>query len=99
MGGKSLIAAVCIVVMLLSANQSHSRRVVRRRGSRFARCNGQRVLCPQQCPDTCQMDCGTCKAVFSCYKPGSVCQDPRFIGGDDIMFYFPGKKEQDFCLV
>ncbi|XP_057832052.2 uncharacterized protein LOC131042750 [Cryptomeria japonica] len=99
MGGKSLIAVVCIVVMVLIANQSHSRRVVRCRGSRFARCNGQRQQCPQQCPDTCQMDCETCKAVCSCDKPGGVCQDPRFIGGDGIMFYFHGKKEQDLCLV
>ncbi|GLJ28467.1 hypothetical protein SUGI_0560010 [Cryptomeria japonica] len=98
-GRKSLIATLSVVVMLLSANQSHSRRVVRCRGSRFARCNGQRVPCPQQCPDTCQMDCETCKAVCSCDKPGGVCQDPRFIGGDGIMFYFHGKKDKDFCLV
>lgn len=31
--------------------------------------------------------------------PGAVCQDPRFIGGDGITFYFHGKKDQDFCLV
>ncbi|KAI3769928.1 hypothetical protein L6452_01042 [Arctium lappa] len=30
---------------------------------------------------------------------GVVCQDPRFIGGDGITFYFNGKKDQDFCLV
>ena len=28
-----------------------------------------------------------------------MCQDPRFIGGDGITFYFHGKKEEDFCLV
>ncbi|PIN08744.1 hypothetical protein CDL12_18683 [Handroanthus impetiginosus] len=31
--------------------------------------------------------------------PGAVCQDPRFIGGDGITFYFHGKKDKDFCLV
>lgn len=31
--------------------------------------------------------------------PGAVCEDPRFIGGDGITFYFHGKKDQDFCLV
>ncbi|CAI9286113.1 unnamed protein product [Lactuca saligna] len=31
--------------------------------------------------------------------PGAVCQDPRFVGGDGITFYFHGKKDQDFCLV
>lgn len=30
---------------------------------------------------------------------GAVCQDPRFIGGDGITFYFHGKKDRDFCLV
>lgn len=31
--------------------------------------------------------------------PGAVCQDPRFVGGDGLTFYFHGKKDQDFCLV
>ncbi|TQD95426.1 hypothetical protein C1H46_018984 [Malus baccata] len=31
--------------------------------------------------------------------PGAVCQDPRFIGGDGITFYFHGKKDHDFCLL
>lgn len=31
--------------------------------------------------------------------PGAVCQDPRFIGGDGLTFYFHGKKDRDFCLV
>ncbi|KAF3793172.1 hypothetical protein EJ110_NYTH10290 [Nymphaea thermarum] len=34
-----------------------------------------------------------------CDKPGAVCQDPRFIGGDAITFYFHGKKDSDFCLL
>ncbi|KAK6939285.1 Root cap [Dillenia turbinata] len=34
-----------------------------------------------------------------CDRPGAVCQDPRFIGGDGIMFYFHGKKHKDCCLV
>lgn len=28
-----------------------------------------------------------------------MCQDPRFIGGDGITFYFHGKKDTDFCIV
>ena len=31
--------------------------------------------------------------------PGAVCQDPRFIGGDGITFYFHGEKDRDFCIV
>lgn len=34
-----------------------------------------------------------------CNQVGAVCQDPRFIGGDGITFYFHGKKDHDFCLV
>ncbi|KAL2549053.1 late embryogenesis abundant protein-related/LEA protein-related [Forsythia ovata] len=34
-----------------------------------------------------------------CNYPGAVCQDPRFVGGDGITFYFHGRKDQDFCLV
>ena len=38
-----------------------------------------------------------CKSA--CDRPGAVCQDPRLIGGDGLMFYFHGKKDKDFCLV
>lgn len=37
--------------------------------------------------------------MAGCDRPGAVCQDPRFIGGDGITFYFHGKKDRDFCLV
>lgn len=37
--------------------------------------------------------------MAECDQPGAVCQDPRFIGGDGITFYFHGKKNRDFCLV
>ena len=36
--------------------------------------------------------------MIGCDRPGAVCQDPRFIGGDGITFYFHGKKDRDFCL-
>ncbi|MED6172511.1 hypothetical protein PIB30_050762 [Stylosanthes scabra] len=55
--------------------------------------------CPSTCPGSCQVDCNTCKPVCSCDKPGAVCQDPRFIGGDGTTFYFHGKKDTNFCLV
>ncbi|PQM38054.1 uncharacterized protein Pyn_06134 [Prunus yedoensis var. nudiflora] len=38
-------------------------------------------------------------ARTKCDQPGAVCQDPRFIGGDGITFYFHGKKDRDFCLL
>ncbi|MCL7037467.1 hypothetical protein MKW94_017379 [Papaver nudicaule] len=76
-------------------------------GSRRVKCNLIQYIacyyiwqtCPLQCPTFCLMDCATCKPVCSCNYPGAVCQDPRFVGGDGITFYFHGKRNQDFCLV
>ncbi|KAI3695949.1 hypothetical protein L1987_78955 [Smallanthus sonchifolius] len=34
-----------------------------------------------------------------CNNPGALCQDPRFVGGDGVTFYFHGHKDQDFCLL
>ncbi|KAK9170444.1 hypothetical protein Syun_002584 [Stephania yunnanensis] len=34
-----------------------------------------------------------------CEKPGSICEDPKFVGGDGLTFYFHGKKDRDFCLL
>ncbi|KAD2804707.1 hypothetical protein E3N88_38084 [Mikania micrantha] len=34
-----------------------------------------------------------------CNFPGAVCQDPRFVGGDGVTFYFHGHKDQAFCLL
>lgn len=34
-----------------------------------------------------------------CNFPGAVCEDPKFVGGDGITFYFHGRKDQDFCIV
>ena len=32
-------------------------------------------------------------------RQGGVCGDPKMVGGDGVMFYFRGRKDQDFCLV
>ncbi|CAO2813954.1 unnamed protein product [Amaranthus hypochondriacus] len=76
-----------------------ARKRVRCRNKYYGQCYNQPLLCPANCPTSCQVDCVTCKPVCSCDYPGAVCQDPRFIGGDGITFYFHGKKDQDFCLV
>ncbi|KAI3445951.1 hypothetical protein Pfo_002616 [Paulownia fortunei] len=69
------------------------------KNTNYPQCYGLEQVCPSSCPNTCEVDCVTCKPVFKCDMPGAVCQDPRFIGGDGITFYFHGKKDQDFCLV
>ncbi|XP_057526402.1 uncharacterized protein LOC130805634 [Amaranthus tricolor] len=76
-----------------------ARKRVRCRNKYYGQCYNQPLLCPANCPTSCQVDCVTCKPVCSCDYPRAVCQDPRFIGGDGITFYFHGKKDQDFCLV
>ncbi|OAY67282.1 hypothetical protein ACMD2_27107 [Ananas comosus] len=65
----------------------------------YSYCYGKLFNCPQGCPNQCEVDCNTCKPYCPCDKPGAVCHDPRFIGGDGIKFYFHGKKNKDFCLV
>lgn len=35
----------------------------------------------------------------NCNGPGAACLDPRFIGGDGIVFYFHGKSNEHFSLV
>ncbi|KAL3736220.1 hypothetical protein ACJRO7_025213 [Eucalyptus globulus] len=54
----------------------------------------------------CYVDCDspTCDSQCRNRKPnciglGSACYDPRFIGGDGIVFYFHGKTNQTFSLV
>ncbi|KAJ8551407.1 hypothetical protein K7X08_000777 [Anisodus acutangulus] len=65
----------------------------------YPSCYAVQHVCPTSCPASCQVDCVSCKPVCKCDKPGAVCQDPRFIGGDGITFYFHGKKDKEFCLV
>ncbi|XP_077234479.1 uncharacterized protein LOC143876676 [Tasmannia lanceolata] len=57
------------------------------------------LSCPPQCPQNCFVDCVSCKPLCTCNMPGAVCQDPRFVGGDGITFYFHGKKDKDFCIL
>lgn len=74
----------------------------------------KRLQCPQECPQrkpkdakakACFADCGpkcetSCKnRVQGCNGYGSICYDPRFVGGDGVMFYFHGAKDDNFCLV
>eukprot|EP01018_Ginkgo_biloba_P031031 Gb_00316 [translate_table: standard] len=78
------------------------------------KCSHQFLQCPSECPKrkpadpkakACFIDCGPkCEAscrnrIPSCNGFGSVCYDPRFVGGDGVMFYFHGIKDRTFCLV
>ncbi|XP_059650047.1 uncharacterized protein LOC132295779 [Cornus florida] len=65
----------------------------------YPKCYDMEHACPNSCPGGCLVDCVSCKPVCKCDMPGAVCQDPPFIGGDGLTFYFHGKKDLDFCLL
>ncbi|CAM8878934.1 unnamed protein product [Rhodiola kirilowii] len=81
------------------SSESAGQSKVKCKKKEYPKCYDQEFTCPKSCPSQCEVDCETCKPVCPCNLPGAVCQDPRFIGGDGITFYFHGKKGHDFCLV
>ncbi|XP_065878504.1 uncharacterized protein [Euphorbia lathyris] len=80
-----------------------------------SRCGDKYFECPTECPSlssenpkakVCYVDCNSpqcysqCKyRLANCETPGSACYDPRFIGGDGVVFYFHGKSNEHFSLV
>nr|GEV40287.1 pollen-specific leucine-rich repeat extensin-like protein 1 isoform X1 [Tanacetum cinerariifolium] len=78
-------------------------------------CNYKTLTCPKECPERkpkknkkgkgCHVNCGSkCEATCKWRRPkcnsyGSLCYDPRFVGGDGVMFYFHGGKGRDFAIV
>ncbi|KAI3986215.1 hypothetical protein MKX01_004359 [Papaver californicum] len=78
------------------------------------RCSNVILICPPECPlrkpkknkkiKGCYVDCSRCEAICkfgraNCDGYGSICYDPRFVGGDGVMFYFHGATGSDFALV
>ncbi|XP_072957803.1 uncharacterized protein [Typha angustifolia] len=88
-----LIALSCFLCHHASAGKAKCR------DPYYGKCYGIPLKCPPACPNLCEVDCKICKPYCDCDKPGAVCQDPRFIGGDGITFYFHGRKDKDFCLI
>ncbi|KAK3022483.1 hypothetical protein RJ639_045812 [Escallonia herrerae] len=78
-------------------------------------CVLKRLTCPLECPQRkpkknkkykgCFINCGSkCEATCKwrkarCNGYGSLCYDPRFVGGDGVMFYFHGAKGGDYAIV
>ncbi|RZC64795.1 hypothetical protein C5167_008485 [Papaver somniferum] len=81
------------------SSEVSAKRRSRCRNPKYGKCYNVEHVCPAACPIGCVVDCVTCKPMCSCDQPGAVCQDPRFIGGDGITFYFHGKQNRDFCLL
>ncbi|EOY12824.1 Late embryogenesis abundant (LEA) protein-related, putative [Theobroma cacao] len=75
-----------------------------------SRCYGKYIECPYECPSTSygnqkakvyrvNCDSPVCKSYCkhrkpNCNGPGSASYDPRFIGGDGVVFYFHGKSNK-----
>ncbi|XP_040991168.1 uncharacterized protein LOC121238383 [Juglans microcarpa x Juglans regia] len=53
--------------------------------------------CFVDCSSKCEVTCKYRKP--SCNGYGSLCYDPRFVGGDGVMFYFHGAKGGNFAIV
>ncbi|KAL5711438.1 hypothetical protein ACHQM5_021894 [Ranunculus cassubicifolius] len=80
-----------------------------------SKCYKTTLECPPECPERkpkankktkgCFVDCSSkCETTCKYRKPkctgyGSICYDPRFVGGDGVMFYFHGATGGDFALV
>ncbi|GLU19002.1 hypothetical protein SLE2022_352740 [Rubroshorea leprosula] len=78
-------------------------------------CYGKALVCPAECPERkpkqnkkkkgCHVNCGSkCEVTCKWRKPncdgyGTLCYDPRFVGGDGVMFYFHGAKGGNFAIV
>ncbi|KAG8371339.1 hypothetical protein BUALT_Bualt13G0077400 [Buddleja alternifolia] len=79
------------------------------------KCHYRTLTCPAQCAQKkpkknkkqkgCFIDCSSkCEASCKWRRPkcngnGALCYDPRFVGGDGVMFYFHGAKGSDFAIV
>ncbi|KAK9279251.1 hypothetical protein L1049_012929 [Liquidambar formosana] len=92
--GRVMVRLCFSVLLLLTVAVSKGDAAIAKYGKKvkcqnkaYPDCYHLNLYCPSDCPH------------YYCDKPGAVCQDPRFIGGDGITFYFHGKKDQDFCLV
>ncbi|ONK55476.1 uncharacterized protein A4U43_UnF2630 [Asparagus officinalis] len=95
-------SALCLMVVCaaLFLSVAEARRKVKCHNKKaYPHCAGYQFYCPDSCEHSCYVDCELCRPVCSCDKPGGVCQDPKFVGGDGITFYFHGKKDRDFCLL
>ncbi|KAM3396112.1 hypothetical protein P3S68_005118 [Capsicum galapagoense] len=82
--------------------------------SKKSRCFLRPLKCPAECPSkspsnpkakVCYVNCNSpmCKPECrnrkaNCNHPGAACLDPRFIGGDGIVFFFHGKSNEHFSL-
>ncbi|GKV28826.1 hypothetical protein SLEP1_g37824 [Rubroshorea leprosula] len=108
---RNLDAASTHYQLLSPTKTGHEQVLCLARGA----CHNKILTCPSQCSERkpkhnkkhkgCFIDCSskcevTCKwRKANCDGYGSLCYDPRFVGGDGVMFYFHGAKGGNFAIV
>nr|XP_023888161.1 uncharacterized protein LOC112000292 [Quercus suber]POE66564.1 hypothetical protein CFP56_53945 [Quercus suber] len=106
---------IILLLFLSGATTSSSKKDTKTCYNLSSPCKFKKITCPDECPTSsptdpkakvCYLDCNSpiCKAACkhrkpNCNAPGAGCYDPRFIGGDGIVFYFHGKSNENFSLV
>ncbi|PON68461.1 Root cap [Trema orientale] len=115
LSGTSLFITLLLSVSCLVQIQAANKPDIKFCYSQSSPCFKKKIPCPYECPSAyptdpkakvCYVNCNSpiCKAECrnkkpNCNGPGSACLDPRFIGGDGIVFYFHGKRNEHFSLV
>ncbi|KAL2327704.1 hypothetical protein Fmac_021131 [Flemingia macrophylla] len=71
---------------------------------RSSPCFRKKVSCPSECPLKSPSDPKAKVCYLDWRKPncngrGSACLDPRFVGADGTVFYFHGRRNENFALV
>ncbi|KAA8523844.1 hypothetical protein F0562_010267 [Nyssa sinensis] len=105
---------IILLIFVCGATQIHAQRQHVTCRNRRSPCFLKPLICPDECPTrtskhpkakVCYVNCDSpiCKADCKHRKPncdgnGAACFDPRFIGGDGIVFYFHGKRNEHFSL-
>ncbi|KAJ1691686.1 hypothetical protein LUZ63_015841 [Rhynchospora breviuscula] len=106
---SSVLTVYIIILAIRVASAQQTVTCTSRRSSCFLK----RMRCPAECPlrtptnpkaKACFVDCNKCEVFCRARKPscnglGSGCYDPRFIGGDGVVFYFHGKSDNHYALV
>uniref|UniRef100_A0A2N9J8C8 Late embryogenesis abundant protein LEA-2 subgroup domain-containing protein n=1 Tax=Fagus sylvatica TaxID=28930 RepID=A0A2N9J8C8_FAGSY len=106
---------IILLLFVSSATAISSNKETKTCYNRKSKCFLKKITCPAECPTSsskdpkakvCYVNCDSpiCKAACkrrkpNCNAPGAGCYDPRFIGGDGIVFYFHGKSNEQFTLV
>ncbi|PIN14050.1 hypothetical protein CDL12_13320 [Handroanthus impetiginosus] len=104
-------ASTNYIVLSPMPNTGQERAFCQARG----KCHYRTLTCPAECHQRkpkknkkqkgCFVDCSSkCEVTCKWRRPkcngyGALCYDPRFVGGDGVMFYFHGAKGRDFAIV